>query len=459
MSRDDAVARIRDHFDTGGFKARLAEMVAHRTESQRPDRGPELRAYLTDCIGPWITGMGFGWRIVENSLPGRPPFLIGDRHEGDGLPTVFIYGHGDVIHGYDDQWSNGRSPWAITVEGDRWYGRGVADNKGQHAINLTAVETVLKVRGRLGFNVKLLIDMGEESGSPGLDACAAGHRDALKADVLIASDGPRLHPDRPMLYLGTRGVLNFRLEVDLRAGGHHSGNWGGLLANPGTILANAIASIVDGNGVIKVKALRPPPAPESVRAAILGLRPDGGPDGPTIDDGWGEPGLTPSERVYGWNAIEVLAFKTGNPEKPANAIPPHASAMMQIRYVVGTDWENIVRHVQEHLDAHGFAMVKASAARDEAMAATRLDPGNPWVTLVAGSIGRTTGTPPQVLPNLGGTLPNAVFAHTLGLPTVWIPHSYAGCNQHAPDEHGLAPVLRQGLEMMAGVYWDVGEAR
>jgi hypothetical protein len=67
------------------------------------------------------------------------------------------------------------------------------------------------------------------------------------------------------------------------------------------------------------------------------------------------------------------------------------------------------------------------------------------------------GIAPQILPNLGGTLPNAVFAQTLGLPTVWIPHSYAGCNQHAPDEHGLAPVLRQGLEMMAGVYWDVGE--
>ena len=39
--------------------------------------------------------------------------------------------------------------------------------------------------------------------------------------------------------------MNFDLVVDLREGGHHSGNWGGLIANPGFILAHALASIVD----------------------------------------------------------------------------------------------------------------------------------------------------------------------------------------------------------------------
>src|SRR6202034_2257116 len=144
-----------------------------------------------------------------------------------------------------------------TVEGERWYGRGTADNKGQHSINLAALSLVLEARGRLGFNVKFLIETGEETGSPGLRAICETEREALAADVLIASDGPRLRSDLPTLFLGTRGVCNFDLTVNLREGGHHSGNWGGLLANPGTVLSNAIASLVDARGRILVEKLRP----------------------------------------------------------------------------------------------------------------------------------------------------------------------------------------------------------
>jgi hypothetical protein len=64
-----------------------------------------------------------------------------------------------------------------------------------------------------------------------------------------------------------------------------------------------------------------------------------------------------------------------------------------------------------------------------------------------------------VLPNLGGSLPNDAFTDILGLPTVWVPHSYRGCSQHAPNEHVLGPLMRQALGLMAGVWWDVGERR
>ena len=67
------------------------------------------------------------------------------------------------------------------------------------------------------------------------------------------------------------------------------------------------------------------------------------------------------------------------------------------------------------------------------------------------------GAKPALLPNLGGTLPNHAFALTLATPTVWVPHSYASCSQHAPDEHMLAPIAREGLRMMAGIFWDLGE--
>ena len=63
-----------------------------------------------------------------------------------------------------------------------------------------------------------------------------------------------------------------------------------------------------------------------------------------------------------------------------------------------------------------------------------------------------------MLPNLGGSLPNDVFAEVLGLPTIWVPHSYASCSQHAPNEHILESVSEEALRIMTGLFWDLGEA-
>ena len=112
--------------------------------------------------------------------------------------------------------------------------------------------------------------------------------------------------------------------------------------------------------------------------------------------------------------------------------------------------------LRRHLDAHGFHKVRIEADR-ATFPATRLDPGAPWARFVTASLQRTAGVAPHVLPNLAGSLPNDVFADVLGLPTIWIPHSYRACSQHAPNEHVLKPVCRDALRVMAGVFWDLGE--
>jgi len=457
-SREAALAAAAAHFDDGTFARDLARRVAIRSESQDPARADDLRAYVADELSASLGGLGFGCEVFENPLQGTGcgPFLIATRREDDALPTVLMYGHGDVVRGQDASWTRGQGPWTLAADGERLYGRGTADNKGQHSINLAALAQVIAARGgRLGFNAVWLFETGEETGSPGLPEFCAQQRERLAADALIASDGPRLRADAPTLFLGTRGVANFDLRLQLRAGAHHSGNWGGLLRNPGTVLAAAIASLVDGHGCIRVPGLRPPPVPANVRAALAGLEPGGGPDDPAIDADWGEPGLTPIERVLAWNALEVLAMRTGNPDFPVNAIPAHAQATLQLRFVVGTDIAHLREHVQAHLRAQGFGDIEVGAP--VVMQATRLDPDNAWVRFALQSIERTAGRAPVLLPNLGGSLPNDVFAEGLGLPTVWIPHSYPGCSQHAPDEHLLAPVARQALQLMTGLFWDLGE--
>src|SRR5215207_213586 len=458
MTRDAAVRRAIDYYDSGAFLDVLRRRVQRPTVSQKPGQLPELLAYLTEEIIPDIERLGFTAEIIPNTRPEFGPFLIAERHEGDRLPTVLIYGHGDTVRGQEAQWRNGLAPWDVTVEGDRWYGRGTADNKGQHTINISALEQVLLAReGRLGFNTKLLIEMGEETGSPGLTALCEQSREALSADLLIASDGPRMSSERPTVFLGSRGIYNFELDLNLREGTYHSGNWGGLLRNPGIVLANAIASLVDARGRILVERLRPPPIPSAVANALSDLKVGGGPNDPPIDSEWGGPGLSNEERVFAWNSIEVLAFKTGNPDAPQGAIPGRAKATLQLRFVIGTDWQNLIAIVREHLDDHGFSIVTVQPTRDEVLIATRLDPEDPWVGWILQSIAETTDKKPALIPNLGGSIPNHVFAEVLGMPTLWVPHSYPGCSQHAPNEHLLGSVVREGLAMMAGVFWDLGE--
>jgi acetylornithine deacetylase/succinyl-diaminopimelate desuccinylase-like protein len=455
MSREAAIAKAEAYFESGALKADLARLIAMPTESQNPDRAEVLTAYIENEMRPLLESLGFTCKTLHHPKA-KGPFLFAERIEDPALPTILGYGHGDVIRGLDKDWSEGLSPWTLTEVGDRWYGRGVVDNKGQHVINIAGLKAVLQTRGKLGFNAKYLIEMGEEMGSPGLRELCEEQKELLKADVLIASDGPRLNAERPTIFLGSRGGVTFDMSINARDGGHHSGNWGGLLSDPAIQLAHAIATIASPTGQIRIHEWVPKEVPASVRRVLADCEVDGGPNGPTIDPEWGEPGLTPAEQVFGWCSFDVLAMKSGNPETPVNAVPPSAWARCQLRFVVGIDPNEVLPALRRHLDRHGFTMVEIAKSRDEIFHATRLDPEDPWVHWAVNSLAKTTGKKPAILPNLGGSLPNDIFSEVLGLRTVWVPHSYPGCSQHAPNEHLPVAIAREALAMMAGLYWDLG---
>ncbi|MFC7544359.1 M20/M25/M40 family metallo-hydrolase [Siccirubricoccus deserti] len=419
----------------------------------------DLHRYLAEGIQPWLEQIGFSVAIHPNPIEGFGPILTAERVENPALQSILLYGHGDTVRGLDEQWRDGLKPWALTEEGDRWYGRGTADNKGQHALNLAALEAVLAERGgRLGFNVKLVLEMAEERGSRGLREFVAANTDLLAADVLIASDGPRVDPALPTIATGTRGIFQFELELKLRAGGVHSGHWGGLTTDPAVVLTHAIGSIMDRKGRILVRDWLPRNGvPAEVRGVLDGC-PVGGADGAaTIDADWGEPGLTPAEKIYGWNSFIVLAMVSGRPEAPVNAVAPDARATCHIRYTVDTDPAGFEAALRRHLDEHGFPEVEIRDAGVR-MAASRTPPNHPWVRWAQDSMARSLGKPVQIIPNSSGGLPGDVFVDHLGTPLVWVPHSYNGCKQHGPDEHLLIAPAREGIMAFAGLWWDLGEA-
>src|SRR3982075_2750788 len=272
------------------------------------------------------------------------------------------------------EWRNNLDPWRTTTVGNRVYGRGTADNKGQHSINMSALAAVREARGgRLGFNAKFIIVTGEEIGSPDLRQVCEQLRDELKADLFLGSDGPRLSADRPTIFLGCRGGIRIHLDVNLRDSSHHSGNWGGVLANPATILASAIASLVEGKGRLLLDQLNPPRISNQIRAALADVKIEPMSDEPALSENWGEKGLSAAERLYAWNTLEVLAMSSGNIEKPANAIPGRANAVLQLRFVVGTKYEEVIDAVRTYLHANGFPMVEVSGTQRFAASRTDVD--------------------------------------------------------------------------------------
>ncbi|HEY9459895.1 MAG TPA: M20 peptidase family dipeptidase, partial [Paralcaligenes sp.] len=117
----------------------------------------------------------------------------------------------------------------------------------------------------------------------------------------------------------------------------------------------------------------------------------------------------------------------------------------------------ILPALRRHLDRQGFSKVKIGSTGETMFQATRIDPDDPWVQWVAESLRNTSGKKTAILPNLGGSLPNDIFTDILGLRTVWVPHSYPGCSQHAPNEHLPPALLREALCIMTGLYWDMGD--
>lgn len=253
------------------------------------------------------------------------------------------------------------------------------------------------------------------------------HDGALHADIVLRAhrlgDGdvrdPLHHPARRLL---ARDDVEAERHVRVRA--PEVGDRPGHEAAPETL------------------ALLPPAVPDPVREALAGVTVAGGTGDPVPDAGWGEPGLSAAERLYAWNTLEVLSLGAGDIDRPVNAIPGRARAVLQLRYIVGTEVGKIAEVVAGHLAEHGYPMVEVRVLGSFAASRTPLD--DPWVRWAHATLERVAGRPVAVLPNIGGSLPDAVFTDVLGLPTLWLPHSHPGCLQHAPDEHLPAPPRPRG---------------
>ena len=65
MTRADAIARARQHLESGEFLKILDRRVGYRTESQQPNSGAALRAYLVEDLQPAFAELDFTTRLIS----------------------------------------------------------------------------------------------------------------------------------------------------------------------------------------------------------------------------------------------------------------------------------------------------------------------------------------------------------------------------------------------------------
>jgi len=130
-----------------------------------------------------LDAAGLAPSILET---GGSPVVLGTGPSRPGRPTVLIYGHYDVQPPDPvEAWRT--PPFQPTLIDGRLYGRGTADNKGQHLAQILAMEGLRAAYGELPCNVKVLLDGEEELGSPNLPAFVERHKDLLDADLAMMS--------------------------------------------------------------------------------------------------------------------------------------------------------------------------------------------------------------------------------------------------------------------------------
>ncbi len=107
----------------------------------------------------------------------------------------------------------------------RVYGRGVADNKGQHFAQILAIESLLAIDGELPCNVVMVLEGEEENGSPHIAAFFRRHREEFHGiDVAITADGPVDASGRPVIHFGVRGLLGLEMRLRRASRPVHSGS-------------------------------------------------------------------------------------------------------------------------------------------------------------------------------------------------------------------------------------------
>ncbi len=444
----------------------LAAVLAH-AESRRDEdladlfrliRQPSISAQnvgIPECAAieaELLRDAGLETRMLETS---GHPMVYGEWLGAPGKPTVLFYGHYDVQPPDPlDLWES--EPFEPEIREGRIYARGVADNKAQHFSHIAAIRAWMQATGSLPVNVKVLLEGEEEVGSPHLDETVATYGDLLKADFVYTSDGPVTNDQYPEIAFGVRGLL----YVELRSTGPnrdlHSGHWGGVAPNPAWQLVRLLNTMIDDENNVLIEGfydnvLEPTPG---ARKAMDALPFDTGKTigGIGIDHMVPPADLPYADRIMARPTLNIAGF-TGGYGGPGSKtiIPAKATVKIDMRLVPEQTPDEIWEKIKAHVDAY-------VARTGEQIELVKIDGGmlpsftpveHPMAEVVRDAVEAGFGKRPIDIPLVGGSLPDAAWTKTLGIPSFLVPYGAPEQANHSPNESYRVERLWQGITTSA----------
>ncbi|GAB4149658.1 MAG: M20/M25/M40 family metallo-hydrolase [Candidatus Promineifilaceae bacterium] len=442
---------IDDHMDA--YLAQLARLCAQPSVSAQ---GWGI-AECADLVEAMLAEHGFASEVMPS---GGHPVVYGEG-AGRSEKTLLFYLHYDVQPPEPlELWES--PPFELTRRGDKFYARGVSDDKGHIIARLAAVSAVRHVLGELPCRVKWLIEGEEEIGSVHMPAFIAAHQDKLAADACVWEFGGVDFQGAPTLMLGMRGMCYVELSVQTASQDAHSGLGGSIFANAAWRLTWAINTLKDSQERILLPGFYDDVVPPSARdMALLAALPD---ESAQLQQMFqlsgflrGTTGGVDLLRQAVFEPTCTICGLTAGYQGPGSktVLPARASAKIDFRLVPHQDPEDILAKLRAHLNAQGFGDIQIRYLGGGRPA--KIDPDDPFVQLTAAAATEVYGQPPIIEPIIGGSGPLYPFVHILKLPVVSAGIGYPGSNVHAPNENIDLHNFRQGIRHTARILMRFGE--
>ncbi|MFK3677669.1 M20/M25/M40 family metallo-hydrolase [Microbacterium sp. NPDC090218] len=454
--------------DSEERRRRLFELTEGRDAllAKVEERADEYLSWLIEFASiPSISATGEGVRECADHLRERirtiglePELLETGAHPivwasaGSHEHTLLVYGHYDVVPAGDESdWPF--PPFTPTVHDGSLWGRGVGDSKGQMLAHLCALSAWLDVFGDLPpFQIDFMFDGEDEIGCADTSAYIRANVERFRADFLYTSDASTLGVWQPALFLGIRGALYVQLEARGAEIEWHSGSYGSILPNPVTRMAQAISTMVDGDGRVAIDGFYDDvlPVADELRQFARQLPPEFLPAAESF-------GVAAFERD---EPLESMFFEprmcvcgieggyTGDGLKMA--VPTTATAKIDFALLQGQRPSKVAELLRAHLDRHGFDDISITVLSDAPPSGVSSD--HRLVATARAALESVWCRPPVVIPSIGGGGVFATFVDAVGLDCLLVPYAQPDMQEHSSQEHLSLEWFVNGIKTSAEVY-------
>ncbi len=385
-----------------------------------------------------LTGLGLCAKIYPSD--GHPIVLAQNDHDDlpPDSPHVLFYGHYDVQPPDPiDQWTT--PPFQPAVRDGALIARGASDDKGQICCFFEALRAWKHTHGSLPLRVTVLIEGEEECGSVSLRPFIETHRDQLSADIAIISDTTMWDRQTMAITYGLRGLLYFDVQLHHTHRDLHSGMYGGILANPATVITKVLSGLLDHRHRVTVPGfydhVLEVEKQERQQWADLDFDERTLLDQVGATQAHGEAGYTTLERKWARPSCDINGLYGGYGGAGAKTIiPSFAGAKVSFRLAPNQNAKAIAEAFRRWLtshDIHGcqWRITELGQADPVIVAAD-----SPYIAAASRAIRQSFGTPP-VLVREGATIPVvADFKQILGIDSLLIGFGLPDDRVHAPNE-------------------------